>query len=544
MSANRSDTLLNRRKFLGRVTGVAASSVGLVLAEKAAAAPADPGIREQRKGQSGMVDAPIDKTGLISKSMRRGLSDTVCKTLYKLALMVFSEGKSREDVYKQRKPLQDREVAKFIDALKGSIEFFIPSCGEIRSKADVRSAAMESDRSDADAVILFAPIFTAPSLVAHAANLTIKPSILMGNEAGDTFSQLSFLAAGGACDQSGARCKRIPGDIADPKVKDELLHYLKAVTVAFRLRGLTYGCIGGRSLGISTGTADPAQWARLFGVDIEHIDQFELVQRAQKGDVDKIQLYKDWVRNNYGKVCYQEKRFDEARLERMIRSYLAAKSIICDYELDFLGIKCQPEMSNGYVLQCLNVQMLNDPYDAEGFKEPIACSCEADSDGALTMQVLKLISGGLPTALQDIFHVENNVMVLANCGSMASYFSCLSDVPKDNLKDVYLQPHGFGEAGGAATQFVCAAGLFTYARLYRRDGEYGMAIVKGNTVKRSRETLKNYSWYRPTSFVEIAIDYRKFMREYGSNHIHCVRGDYTEDLIEFCKYKGINCTVY
>jgi L-fucose isomerase len=250
------------------------------------------------------------------------------------------------------------------------------------------------------------------------------------------------------------------------------------------------------------------------------------------------------VFNNYGNVAYLEKRFDEERLDKMIRSYLATKSIINDFELDFLGIKCQPEMSNGYILQCLNVQLLNDPYDAEGPKEPVVCSCEADSDGALTMQILKIISGGLPTALQDIFHVDNKLMVLANCGSMASWFSKLSDTPQTNLKEVFLQPHGFGEAGGAATQFVAAAGTFTYARLYRNNGDYRMAILKGNTVKKPREALKAYSWYRPTSFVEMDIDYRKFMREYGSNHIHCVRGDFTEELIEFCRYKGIEYVVY
>ena len=463
---------------------------------------------------------------------------------YKIALMVFSESRSREDVYKQRKPLQDREVSKFIDELKDSIEFFIPSCGEIRGKADVRSAVREIDRSDADALVLLAPIFTSPSLVAHAANLTIKPSILMGNEAGDTYSQLSFLASAGAVEQSVAHCKRIPGDISDPKVKDELLHYIKAVTVVSQLKGLTYGCIGGRSLGIVTGTADPAQWERFFGIDIEHIDQFEIVHRAEKADKDKIKLYKEWVYNSYGKVAYLENRFDEEKLDKMVRSYLATKSIIHDFELDFLGIKCQPEMSNGYVLQCLNVQLLNDPYDAEGLKEPVVCSCEADSDGALTMQILKMISGGLPTALQDIFHVDNKLMVLANCGSMASWFSKLSDTPETNLKEVFLQPHGFGEAGGASTQFVAAAGTFTYARLYRRNGDYRMAILKGKTIKKPRETLKDYSWYRPTSFVEMEIDYRKFMREYGSNHIHCVRGDFTEELIEFCRYKGIEYMVY
>ena len=36
---------------------------------------------------------------------------------------------------------------------------------------------------------------------------------------------------------------------------------------------------------------------------------------------------------------------------------------------------------------------MNDPYDWYGFKEPAACATEADSFAALTMEVLKYITG-------------------------------------------------------------------------------------------------------------------------------------------------------
>ena len=40
------------------------------------------------------------------------------------------------------------------------------------------------------------------------------------------------------------------------------------------------GLFGGRSLGIDTGTFDPMQWRSQFGVDVTHIDQLEIVRRA------------------------------------------------------------------------------------------------------------------------------------------------------------------------------------------------------------------------------------------------------------------------
>ncbi len=457
--------------------------------------------------------------------------------MFKLGLLIFSESRSREGVYKQRKPLQDREVNKMVNAFKGDVSFLIPHSAEIRSKADVRQAVAELNASDVLAVLLYIPIFVSPALVVHSARLVKKPLILMGNLAEDTLSQLGQLASSGALAQVGIACRRLYGE---PDVcREELLRYLRVIETSEKLMGTTFGCIGGRSLGISTNTADAAQWERIFGIDIEHIDQYELVLRAEKAASAKVELYKKWIHNVYGAVNYLEGRFDESKLEKMIRSYLATKSIVKDYELDFLGIKCQPELSNGYILQCLNVQLLNDPYDAEGPKEPVPCSCEADNDGALTMQVLKTISGGCPTALQDIIHVDNKLLVLANCGSTGSYFASLSDDPKENLKEVFLQPHGFGEAGGAATQFVVASDEFTYARLFRKNGNYNMAVLKGKTNKLERENLRKYAWYKPTSFVEVKIDSRNFMGEFGSNHLHCVRGDYLLELKEFCELKNI-----
>ncbi|WP_147347986.1 hypothetical protein [Clostridium sp. AM58-1XD] len=166
-----------------------------------------------------------------------------------------------------------------------------------------------------------------------------------------------------------------------------------------------------------------------------------------------------FIEEKYGRVEYDESRnFSREHLKKMAASYLATRSIIDAYELDFIGIKCQTELSNHYCLQCLNVQMMNDPYDADGRKCPVACSCEADADGALSMQILKLISGGRPTALQDIAQITPERFVLANCGSMASYFAALSENSEENLKEVHLMPHGFGMAGGAATQLYAGQG--------------------------------------------------------------------------------------
>ena len=460
-------------------------------------------------------------------------------------LLAFNESLVREDVYKKRKPIADREVQRFLQSLEKDVEIVMPESAEIRSKRQAAASVREIQAANVDVVILYPPIFVAPALVAHTANLVSLPMALVCNEAPDSLSQLAFLAVAGAMDQIGIPCIRIPGDAAEEPNRSELVTFLRAAAARSRLKGQTYGCIGGRSLGISTGTADVALWERIFGVDIEHIDQFEIVRRAEKQKDESVAETVNWLTSQAGLVDFSEDSFTPAHLEKQVRTYLATKEIVDQYELDFMGIKCQPEMSNGYCLQCLNVSLSNDPYDAGGPKAPVPCSCEADSDGALTMQLLKLISGGKPTNLNDIAWMTGREMTLANCGSMGTYFAGPSVDPKKSLSSVHLVPHSFGEAGGAATKFTVPAGLnMTFARLFRRKERYVLGALTGTTAFKEREAQGPTIQTRPLIFVEMNIDKRRFLNTFGSNHIHGVEGNLKNELSSLSEILGIEYIDY
>lgn len=460
--------------------------------------------------------------------------------MVKIGLLTLAEGKMREDVYRSRRPAKLRETQKLYEALAGSAELVLPDKEDIRDKADLFDALAKLRKEDVDGVLLYVPTFISAALAAMAVRLCGVPCALLGNCAPDTFSQVGYMAAVGAIEQAGLCCRRICGDITEEKVKKELLQFFTACHAKKQLAGSTYGMFGGRSLGISTGTADTAQWMKIFGVDIEQIDQLGIVTAAEKIPAEDALRCAAWVKEHYGKLQYEEGKFSDAHLDKMVRSYLAVKQLCKSYSLDFAGIKCQPDMSNGYVLQCLTVQLLNDPYDADGAKNAFVCSCEADCDGALTMQILNLLSGGKPTALQDIYYYDKEKLVLANCGSSASWFAAHADKAEENLKEVHLIPHGFGEAGGAATQFTFAPGEYTYARLFRKNGAYKLALCKAKADLLGREQLKDYCWYRPTAVVR-GVDADIFSRLYGCNHLHCVAGDYTAELCELAGLYGIEC---
>ena len=104
---------------------------------------------------------------------------------------------------------------------------------------------------------------------------------------------------------------------------------------------------------------------------------------------------------------------------------------------------------------------LNDPYDWDGPKRPHVCATEADMDGALTMQILKRISGGLPVLFADVrhYHATEDVWDLCNSGQHATWFAARSDDPAENLRHVHLYPEGFYfPAGGASVHHLAAEG--------------------------------------------------------------------------------------
>ena len=182
----------------------------------------------------------------------------------RIALFTFLEGRQREQVYLARRPMALRETARLVQTLGTEVELVPMPREEIRGKSDIAANVLAAEGAGVDAVVMSIPIFIAPAMVAHAARQVTKPIALVCNEAPDTFSQLALLACAGALDQIGIRYRRIPGDLSDGENRDDLVAYLRAAAAATRLRGMTFGAIGGRSLGISTGTADLAMWERVL----------------------------------------------------------------------------------------------------------------------------------------------------------------------------------------------------------------------------------------------------------------------------------------
>ncbi|MCD6450010.1 MAG: L-fucose/L-arabinose isomerase family protein [Thermotogaceae bacterium] len=465
----------------------------------------------------------------------------------RVGIITFSDG--RDFVHKELVEMNKKFEDKLAEALEGTGEVELVRGSEIVWKPSIaKKVAKELLKADVEMTIFNYSIWCWPHLTVIASLFAPGPFLMFGHINPKYPGMVGLLAASGALEQIGIYHKKLWGNPEDEEVLGKLLSFIRAATTVNRLKGERYGKFGGRPMGMYTAAANGDQWMKEFGIDVEQIDQYELVLRAEKVPKEKLEKARRWL-EELSTVKYDGKQLTPEKLEKQIALYYAAKNIIEEYELDFVGFKGQPEITNNYATMDVAEAFLNDPYDFDGPKEPIVAATETDMDGALSMEILKHISGQ-PVLFADVRHYfeKENILDLCNSGTHATYFAAKSYNPEENLKKVVFYPEIFYfPAGGAAVRHFAAPGEMTFARLTRKNGKYHMLIMKGEVLdlpEDEKERLANEvqpEW--PHVFVRLNVDMDTFLHHYPCNHTHGVYGDYVSELVEFCKIKGIDHTI-
>ncbi|MDQ3794639.1 MAG: fucose isomerase, partial [Actinomycetota bacterium] len=295
-----------------------------------------------------------------------------------------------------------------------------------------------------DLTIFNIPVWAFPHFSMLAAKETPGPLLLFSNINPEQPGMVGMLAAAGGLDQIGRVYGRAWGDVSDPAVLERLETNARAAKAVSSLRGSTFGRIGGRPMGMYTAVSNTDQWMEKFGVDVEEIDQWELVRRSEKVEGSKVRAAREWLEHHAAGVHYDGDQLTPELLERQIRSYHAMRQLIEEWNLDFSGIKGQPELTNHFATMDITEAFLNDPYDWDGPKEPHVCATEADMDAALTMQLLKGLSD-TPVLFADVrhYHADRDIWDLCNSGQHATWFASRSDDPAENMRYVHLYPEEF-----------------------------------------------------------------------------------------------------
>ncbi|MBB4684328.1 L-fucose/L-arabinose isomerase family protein [Amycolatopsis jiangsuensis] len=414
----------------------------------------------------------------------------------------------------------------------------VVSGGLVATNTGATAAARSVAAAGVDVTVLYYAVWAFPHFTMLAADATPGPLLLVASTDPTEPGLVGMLAAGGALDQIGRAHTRLWGAADDATLLAEVGAHARAAAAVASLRGSTFGRFGGRPMGMNTAVANTDQWIRKFGVDVEEIDQYELVRRAEAADpglAAEAGQGREWL-ERHATVHYDGDRLTPELLERQLRLYLAVRDVAAERHLDFSGIKAQPELTEHFATADVAEALLNDPYDWNGAKAVHVTATEADMDGALTMQLLHRITG-TPVLFADVrhYHPDRDVWDLCNSGQHATWFAARSDDPAENLAKVHLYPEVFFfPAGGASVQHIAAPGGMTLARLSRLDGEYRLQLMLGefeNFDERTTGELVARStpeW--PHAFARLDVPAPTFLSGFGANHVHAVPGDRRPEL--------------
>ncbi len=393
-------------------------------------------------------------------------------------------------------------------------------------------------------------IWCYPQFSVVAANFAPGPYVLFSNLHPSKCGMVGMLAASGSFRQLGLKHTRIWGSADDPEVLGKVVDYIKAAAAVKRLRGLTFGNFGGRPLGMYTTVANLEQWQKMFGIDIENIEQEDIVRAGNRVPAVKVENALAWLEARCGEIGYNGTNLTRDKLRTQIRSYYGLRNIISERGLDFIGIKAHGDVTENYVTMDVAEAFLNDPYDFDGPHEPIVAATEADMDGALTMQIFKHLTGS-PVLFADVRHydAENGIWYFSNSGTHATFFAGGSYDPDVNLKNVKLLPETVDyPAGGASVWHIARSGHVTLARLARNEGKYRLTIVPADFVRFGPETDAELStvatpqW--PVAFARLEVTADEFISRFPCNHIHGVYGDYVSQLVNVAEILGIEYEIF
>lgn len=476
-----------------------------------------------------------------------------------IGIVMFND--EREHVYREN----DRECMEVVQKWAGTIRQGIKNVDGtspevvtgsqiITSVRVAQKVGEELAKANCKQIILCYYVWDFPFLVWPFINSVgrDKPILCLSNNSGKYPGNVGLLATDGALRQTGVRTHRIVGDMDDPVTRAKVFDWVRAAQAYTTVQNEVYGMYGGHSMGMETGYFHLVPIIKALGVTARQIDQLWLIEKMKTIDENEVDKGFRWFENLLGnRIKYDGKMLTPETLKTQIRLYLAMKMVNEDKGFGFCGLKGQRELTEYVCLGDVAEMLMNDPYDWNGPKESTVCATEADSLAAVTMQLLKYVSGGLPVLFMDVrlYHPDRDLWDFCNSGNHASWYASRSQNPAENFKKVTLHPalEFYFKAGGASVEFDAAPGEMTFARLGIWDDRLYMTIVPGDVVElpaQERKALNeqtNPTW--PHVHARLRCSFDEFLAVFPCNHILAVVGDCVRPLTYLCEMAGIEPVV-
>lgn len=293
----------------------------------------------------------------------------------------------------------------------------------------------------------------------------------------------------------------------------------KTKTAASKIDNLRYGMVGYRPTGFYNSTFDEIKVRRDLGIETVYYDLvllFDEIARVPNKSIKRdIALVK-----KLGKMGQATGK----SLKASSRVYLALKDFVEKQKIDFLGVKCWPEMMKRGINPCMVLGRLTD--------EGIIAACESDFGGALSMLFGKWASKNA-SWLADIVDIndKNKSFYFWHCGAAPRSLAHEGEFPIINK-----QFRGLDR--GNTLEFVLKEGDVTVLRFGITCDRYRIFAFEGKAVVPDKRIRGNVSQIIPENDPRQILD--KIV-EYGvEHHLVVVYGRHIKSFKELARAMKID----
>lgn len=326
-------------------------------------------------------------------------------------------------------------------------------------------------------------------------------------------------------------------------------HRKKAKLIKDKLKGSIYGAVGPRSMQMWNKISE-ADFLRTFGIAREGFDGLRLAKMAEKVSEKRAERAVDFLLHEGMDLRFgpdPKKHLTREMAVFQMKVYFALLELKDEFGLDFLGVQDQLDWIEHYPATDLTLGILNNKLRPEPDGETVVAATEADDGAALTMQLLKLASGGQPVGFNDLryWDSQQGLYWFVNSGALAPFFAYGKN---DSLQGSWSerQPYMyFKQGGGTSSVVVRVPGVVTWARFSYRNHKIYLAAGRGLTdiptdrLWKERSRQCNPEW--PHWYLKLCgrIEWKM-----NSNHPITVLGDYLSDLKAVAEELGIPFECY
>jgi L-arabinose isomerase len=385
---------------------------------------------------------------------------------------------------------------------------------------------------DVGSVVLFSGTWVwAAHLLAAVRDYTLsgKEVVLWTHPGSQGWRPVGGLVMHGALNEVDIRHRFVYGSTDHKRAIQQIVSYVRAANEKALLNMSTMGALGGRGMGQSCGVADPSQWMKHFGIDIDSRDTTELIKLAKKVTDDEVAQARKEIQAYFTEPIPQGEVAD-----RSIQLYIAVKKLVEKENWELYTIQSFPGLADDYSATCLAQSMMLE----HGF----GTSTLSDFNTALTVKLITDMSDER-VYYGDLQHIdlEKKEVKIIGDGTCPPSLAC-------EVGPAKFAEHGIpteGEAGGLSISLVCKEGQGVLARLGRRGGKFEMAIARCSIFEPSADEIEarrhecNIPFW-PHAFVTVHADMQDFVQAWNNEYAVLGYGEHLyDDLIAFCEMTGI-----